>query len=185
MRPNLHHKFIALVLAGALVATGFGPRPARADSQDVGRVVVGLTALAILGKIIHDARKEERATVRPDPPRQGHGNGYGKGYGKGHGKGHGHAHGQGQGQGQGYYYPAPQPLPPQVSRYDLPADCLRDDPTRGGRAHMLGARCLSRNDVRIDRLPDACRVEAWDGHKVRRGYSAPCLRQRGYRLVQR
>ena len=83
-------------------------------------------------------------------------------------------------------YPAPRPLPPQVTRYDLPAECLRYFPEfRDGR-NLVGQRCL-RKQYRhnVKSLPQQCRVTFWDGRRHKNAFKPRCLRRNGYRMVQR
>lgn len=65
----------------------------------------------------------------------------------------------------------------------LPAQCVRRHRTAEGRVRMAALRCLRRNDVRVNRLPDRCfaRVETRAGD-TRRGFLTRCLKRRGYQF---
>lgn len=81
--------------------------------------------------------------------------------------------------------PAPRPLPPQVSRYDLPAQCVKYFPNfRDGRS-LVGKNCLNRNYSYVHALPQSCKVTFWNGNKNRTAYKPRCLKNHGYRLVNR
>ncbi len=154
----MHRKFIALILAAALAVVGLSARPARADSEEAARVLAGLAALAFIGAIIRDSQNDVPVASqgRPNYPAPPR-------------------HGQ----------PAPRPLPPKVSRLDLPAKCLVQGTGRHGTGRILGAQCLEKNYRHMGTLPRGCRVQRWDGWRMRTGYAPACLKQRGYRLTRR
>lgn len=54
----MHRTFMALIVAAALVITGLTAAPARADNEDVAKIIAGAAALAILGAAISDRRKD-------------------------------------------------------------------------------------------------------------------------------
>lgn len=63
----------------------------------------------------------------------------------------------------------------------VPARCLRRHQTGHGRVKMFALRCLERNDVNVNRLPDRCfaKVRTVENQR-RRGFRARCLRRAGY-----
>ncbi len=167
-KPNMHRKFIALVLSLAVAVTGFAAAPARAD-EDVAKVLFGLTALAILGAAIHDHRKDKKqAATRNSTNLHSH-----KGRGNGHRTHREHRHDGA--------WDRPRPLPDRVARFTLPAQCER--PVTGHpRRTAMGMGCLRKNYRFVDTLPADCRIEFHNGRKFRSGYGTRCLRNRGYRL---
>lgn len=157
-RPAPHRKFIAFILCLSLAITGFSAAPARAD-EDVAKVLAGIAALAIIGKVIHDRRDDRRAApvTRQHVTRQP------------------------------VYTPPPaiqpRPLPPRVARYDLPGQCLREFRGYSGRK-LLGERCLQNSYRHTASLPRDCRVTFWNGRKNKTAYKSRCLMRQGYRIVQ-
>jgi len=153
--PNLHRKFIAFVLAASIAITGFSAAPARAD-EDFAKIVAGLAVLGILGAAINKDR-HRRGTVT----RLGN---------------------------DPVLLPVPRgtrPLPPQVTRYDLPRGCVRYYPEfRDGRK-LMGQRCLRKHYRHLTSLPQQCRVTFWDGRRHKNAFKPRCLRRNGYRIVHR
>ncbi|MEX0302784.1 MAG: hypothetical protein AB3N24_10205 [Leisingera sp.] len=164
--PKPHRKFIALIVAASIAITGFSAAPARAD-EDVAKFIAGMALLGILGAAINDARKRDdhHVTRTYNPP-----------HNHGHGPKH-HTHNRHGGH--------VKPLPPQVRRYDLPAHCLKYFPRYSRNHALVGQQCLERNYSKTHLLPQSCRVTFWNGKRHKAGYKPSCLRQRGYRLVQR
>ncbi|MEM9551936.1 MAG: hypothetical protein AAGA05_12220 [Pseudomonadota bacterium] len=156
----MHRKFIALIVSTAIAITAFGTAPARAQGEDVAKIIAGLAALALI------ARAVEKANDDDDDRSDRHVT---------------HNH---------YNYkrrstPNPRPLPKAVSNRVLPAECLRRVDNRSGRYRILGRECISNRWGNPDRLPSACaaRISTSDG--LRRGYRPQCLRNHGYRIVLR
>ncbi|WP_406647864.1 hypothetical protein QEZ52_03005 [Aliisedimentitalea scapharcae] len=155
-RPALHRRFIAIVLAASVAVTGFTAAPARAG-DDLGKILAGLAAIALIGVAVEKRRKDKaevvtRNPVHVDPYKPKHG--------------------------------GPRNLPPRVARYDLPRHCVRTFPG-AGETRILGLRCLKNNYSYVGSLPQACRVTVDTGHKHRTGYVARCLKKRGYRITRR
>lgn len=153
-RP-LHRTFIAGVLALSVAITGLNAAPARADAEDIAKILAGVAVLGIIGAAINDRKHDRR-----DAQREGH-------------------------HGQPIPQPYPRPLPPQVRRYDLPAQCLTTVRRHGDRQELLGAHCLRHNYSHVRDLPQACYTEVYSRHDTARGYEPRCLRRYGYRLVSR
>lgn len=65
----------------------------------------------------------------------------------------------------------------------VPASCLFDLPGRYGPRPVLGERCVTRWDRRVD-LPQACAFDIRPGRGERRVYGLSCLRERGFRVVR-
>ena len=71
------------------------------------------------------------------------------------------------------------------ARRTLPHDCLRTVQTRYGHQRMFGQRCLERNFRHVNRLPDLCQVRVYTDNGPRRGYDPLCLREQGFRSDRR
>lgn len=147
----MHRKFIALIVTAAIVITG-STAPARADSDDVAKLLAGLTVLAIIGAALEDRRDDRYPHYRPSRPVPV----------------------------EPLLYP--RPVPPRVINKVLPAECLRPAPNIGPNARVLGKRCLVKSYRHADKLPRKCRVEFQGRHETRKGYRVQCLRNKGYRL---
>lgn len=65
----MSRRFVAAVLAASLTITALAAQPARAaDQDDLARVLLGVAAIAIIGKAIQDNRKDERRRAAPARP---------------------------------------------------------------------------------------------------------------------
>lgn len=167
----MHRKFIALILGTALTITSAGiAAPARADTNDVAKVLAGLAAIAILGKAIDDARDRPDVYVNRGHSHYNNGN---PGYIRRHTDNRG-------------YNGNPRPLPNSVKSRDLPRGCLINVDVPGRRDQQLyGARCLENNYAHARSLPRACRADLRNGNRTRATYKPGCLHQHGYRLARR
>ncbi len=159
----MHKKFIALIVASAVVITGISASQARA--ADVEDILGGLAAIALLGvavKHFSDENKKNSVT-----------NNYNHVYKA----------------PQNRVYSKPKhkprrvrPLPKRVARYNLPQRCLRNFKGHGSKQRLLGTNCLSKHYKYSNSLPDQCEVRFWNGDRVKRAYHPSCLRQKGYRV---
>lgn len=158
-------KLTGTLAAAAIALTSMGAAPAQADDRDAARIAAALLGIAIVGKIIHDNKKDRKAAkrdkwVRPDtrPDRTHRPRGV-----------------------------KPRPLPPRVDRRNtrlLPQNCFQSFETYEGPRHIFGRKCLQRNYRYADSLPARCQVNIRAGGKVRHGYGARCLRREGYELAR-
>ena len=83
-----------------------------------------------------------------------------------------------------YYQPAaPRPLPPRITRYDLPSQCLTQMRGYPGNQPLLTPNCLQKNYRHANSLPQMCRISFWNGKRNKQAYEPRCLRQQGYRVV--
>lgn len=168
----MYRRFIATVAAASIAITAFGAAPARADDKDLAKALAAILGIAVVGKIIHDNRKErEQAATRNHPapiytaPRR-------------HYEPRVHQHRRDP-------QVQPRPLPRHV-RNDklLPSQCFRSYDTRRGTVRMFGRRCLENNFRHVNRLPQHCKVRVKTYNGKRTGYQARCLRDAGYRLAR-
>lgn len=152
----MHRKFIALIVSTAICITSLSAIPARASEDGTARAIAGFAALAILGLAIHNARdKNDAPTVSRAAPPPIN------------------------------HSVRPRPLPQRTARYNLPGKCLRNHKLHGGPSRLLGLQCLQSNYRYTSQLPQACRLR-FDGRNIRRtGYEPLCLREHGYRVVNK
>lgn len=140
------------VLAGTLALTGFTATPAQAGDDDLAKVLLGLTALTILGAAIADDDHAQPAPVYRAPPPRYH----------------------------TYAVPARPPVKPRIVKRRLPADCLRTARFQGKVRNVFGKACLQRRNQPVARLPQSCeRVVNISGQK-RPAFVANCLRNHGW-----
>ena len=154
----MHRKFILLILSAAVAVAGFSA-PARADGNDVAKIFAGIAALALIGKALDDDDDDRQTVTR---------NTY-------------HTHTYNTPRSQTV---RPKPVPPRVSRYDLPRNCLRDYRVNRDNVRLLGAACLRKNYRHTNALPYACQFQFSNRYGTHTGYEPVCLRERGYRITR-
>ncbi|MGC1496224.1 MAG: hypothetical protein WA790_10470 [Sulfitobacter sp.] len=169
----MYRRFITTIAAASIAITALGAAPARADDKDAARALAAILGIAVIGKIIHDNKKDkERAvTRRHSEPRV-----------------------QPRRRSEPHVQPRrrhsepqvqPRPLPRQVRNNKLlPSQCFRSFDTRRGTVRMFGNRCLQNNYRHANRLPQHCKVRVNTYNGKRTGYQARCLRDAGYRLAR-
>lgn len=170
----MHRKFIALIVSAAVAVTGL-TAPARADTDDVAKVLFGLTALALIGKAIED-RNDQPTVINRYPTRPVYTQPGRPIYTQ---------------PGRPIYVqPAPpryqpRPLPRQVSKFDLPSSCLRNFSINGRNVQLFGDNCMRSTYAFTNSLPYACQY-GFNGDRGRAhvGYEPLCLRERGYRTAR-
>ncbi len=153
-------RLTATVLAGAIALTAIPASPARAGDDDLAKLLVGTTALIVIGSALAKNGKSDNNNKQVHvyhPPKQQY-------------RQHRHGH--------------------QVQRHHrvskaLPGYCMTRLDTRDGPVRIFNARCLQRNYDHAHRLPQHCKREIRSHNGPRRGYSAYCLRQNGYYLAGR
>ena len=159
----MSRKFIAVIVASSLALTTLTATPSFAGSRDRDKALLGIAGIILLGSAIADANKRghrDRGYVEPHRPNV-----------KPHVRGP-----------QGV---SPRPLPPRVSRYVLPAQCLRNVQTRRGDVRFLGRHCLNNNYRAVHKLPQQCSMRVKTRGKLHSGFATRCLRQFGYRIGRR
>lgn len=149
----------------ALSMTLASTMPAQAnglDREDVGKLLIGLAAVAVIGAAIenNNDRDDDRSTRVHDrtyrapqvtPPRHNDWTSLNR----------------------------------HNSRWTLPYDCIRRVETRFGDIRMFGQRCLERNYRHVNSLPGRCAVRVYSNDGPRRGFDPLCLREEGYRSDRR
>ncbi|SES28034.1 hypothetical protein SAMN04490244_10932 [Tranquillimonas rosea] len=155
-------RMIPLILGAALALTPAASLPARAAPNDLGRIIAGVAALAIVGKLIHDNRAEAKE-AEPEDDRHDRWTDRDRGDDLRHRDGAGRGGKGGRG-----------------ARRSLPAACLRDVPGRAGR--WAGAACLERAGVPTARLPQRCAARIHAHGRERPVFAPRCLARAGYRF---
>ncbi|MGI3170178.1 hypothetical protein ACRARG_13590 [Pseudooceanicola sp. C21-150M6] len=160
-------RILATILAAAVAVTSVNVSTAQADNRDITRIIVGATALAIIGGAIANAnnrdnhREPERYHPRPDP------NGYhwGRTYQKPIDR-----------RTERPGYDRRNPSHDRV-RGTIPRNCLRNVSTRGGWTTGYGLRC-AQESVRGTLPSDCVRRNTSAGPRL--FYERTCLRRYGF-----
>lgn len=167
----MYRKFITIIIAASMAVTGLSAAPARADSEDVAKVIAGVTALAILGAAIAEAKDNKDRVVTRNLGHLRHDNRHrGNGRKLGHRR-HGHD--------------GARPLPDRVKRKLIPDACRVQARARHGQSiRGFGRWCLVRHYGYVNSLPRNCesRVRSRHGH-MRTIYRGRCLYRHGYRAA--
>ncbi len=165
----MHRYFIAAVVTCSVIITAAFAAPARAENNDLAKVLAGIAALAIVGKVIHDRKDKDHVTHNYNTHKPHNLNVH---------RHHNH----------NFHKPhgiKPKPLPHRVSRRTLPAHCIRHFETRHGKSRrVFGARCLDRNYRFAHQLPRNCARQIETHRGWRWVYGARCLRNNGYQIAR-
>ena len=156
---------IAGITALSLTIASTTPLQAQGlDREDVGKLLIGLAAVAVIGAAIEESRDNDRdRSTQANDTRQWSGinrNNDWSGLNRQHQSN-------------------------TNSRRVLPHACLQTVETRFGNQRLFGQRCLERNYRHVSRLPDRCAVQLYTSNGPRRGYDPLCLREQGYRSDRR
>ena len=155
------------LIAGVTAASLALASPAQAgglDREDVGKLLIGLAAIAALNAAIEN----HGSKARPGLPTRAHDRSR-------------HNIPDAQRGDAGRW----ADLGRQTNRRVIPHDCLRRVETRFGTQRMFGRRCLERNYTYVDSLPNRCAVRVYTSNGPRRGFDPLCLREQGYRTDRR
>jgi hypothetical protein len=151
---------IAGVAALSLTLASAAPAAAgNLDREDVGKLLIGLAAVAVIGAAIEQNRDDTRSTPVH------HNNGW-----------------SGINRNNNW---SNLRRNNNNSRRVLPHDCIRRVETRFGTQRMFGKRCLERNYRHVSNLPGRCAVRVYTDNGPRRGFDPQCLREQGYRSDRR
>lgn len=135
------------------------------DREDVGKLLIGLAAVAVIGAAIEENRDRDRNSstqVHETPQWSGINR-----------------------NNNNWSELNRQHQSSQNSRRVLPHACLTTVETRFGHQRLFGKRCLERNYRHVNRLPDRCAVRLYTTDGPRTGYDPVCLREQGYRSDRR
>ena len=155
MMKSLIAGVTALSLATATPATAQG-----LDREDVGKLLIGLAAVAVIGAAIEGNKDRNESTQVHD---RHNWNGINRNNDWSSLTNNNHNAGNNR------------------NRRVLPRDCVRRVETRFGTQRMFGQRCLERNYRHVNSLPGRCAVRVYTDNGPRRGFDPQCLREQGYR----
>ena len=191
----MYRRFIAIILASAVAVTGLSSAPARADGDDVLKVLGGLAALAAIGVAIdrYDDRNKKAAPgygyyshgKRHRSHRHHHGH-FGKHSHGHHGKHHHRHHRHDRYANDRYAESYPdrkhRDLPRRVKRKLLPVACRVPARNKHGRFIAFPSFCLKSKFRYANALPQNCttRAKLFNNNKRYKVYTEACLRQFGY-----
>lgn len=174
-------RLTSMIASIALVGATAMPAPARADANDLARVLAGVAAVAIIAKAI-DNRRRDDSDGRTFAGRLGpieHDDGGYKYY-----DGHGRRIIDGRIRDYDPHRHGPKAKRGYKKR-PLPEACLRTVETRRGDRLAYSARCLERKYRHASKLPGHCETLV----RTRRGYravfGARCLARDGWRVARR
>ena len=134
-----------------------------ADRQDIGKLLIGLAAVAVIGSAIEQNRDRPETTT---PVRN-------------------HQQWSGINRNNNWSDLNRQQERTRENRRALPYHCLRRIETRFGTQRMFGKRCLENNYRHANRLPGRCAVRVFSSNGPRNGFDPLCLREQGYRTDRR
>lgn len=136
------------------------------DREDVGKLLFGLAAVAVIGAAIDQNRDRNRSRNRSTPA-------------------HETPQLNGINRNPGWSDLGRQHQTNSSGRRALPHACLRSVETRFGTQRMFGKRCLENNYRHASRLPERCAVRVYTNDGPRRGFDPLCLREQGFRSDRR
>lgn len=172
----------------ALSLTFATPAPASAGSlseDDLGKIILGLITLGVVGAAIDNNRDERHDDDDDDDRRyfgqQPRGNAFGHQPHQNLPRGNAYGHDRG-----GFVRPD---VPQHTQRGQfgthnlraLPLRCLEAHQTRFGPHRMFTRSCLERAGVNLRQLPDRCKVRIVSYSGPRAGFDPACLRREGFR----
>ena len=158
---------ITATLAAALVFSPLTSAPARADN-DVGKILLGAIALGVVVNAIEKKRDRDQAEEQSQHVDRGR-----------------HQPPYGERPRHGQRPPVEVPGRFRPRNRVLPAQCEFDVRTWDGRTDVLGARCMERAGVRVNRLPNRCEFSIPSPRGPRTVFGKRCLRHEGYTVEAR
>jgi len=126
------------------------------DREEVGKLLFGLAAIAVIGAALEENRERNQT-------KQAQSNRSWSGINSGSWSDLNRQHQQ-----------------EVAQRRVLPRDCLRSVETRFGTQRLFGQRCLERNYRHHANLPARCAVRVYTDNGPRNGFDPLCLREQGY-----
>lgn len=174
--------FISVVLATALSLAVALPAPVRADEQDIARAVGVAATLFVLGKAIQNARDKH-----DDKDRKDRHDGWQDRAPHPHGSAAPHLPRPWQPHLDDRHKPLPRVIgrphaPQPAARHLLPRACLLA--VSGARTdHVLAEGCLRQHGIRLNSLPDRCRMQVATSRGRATAFSERCLAGQGYRVA--
>jgi Ni/Co efflux regulator RcnB len=144
-------KILITALAASLALTSLTAAPARAGSDDVGKILLGAGALFIIGSALSRHHDRDRHVTRRHVHRP---------------------HIDQDWNGRGLHL--------RHNHRVLPRVCLRQNRWGGGPHRVMFRRCLANNMHRIGRLPGVCQFRLHTHRGTRHAFSPRCLRRHGW-----
>ncbi len=158
---------IAGITAISLTFASAAPAQAQGVSRDdVGKLLFGLAAIAVIGTAIDQNRSRERSATRSTPV-------------------HDTPQWRDINRNNSWSDLNRRHQNTQNNRRTLPHACLRTVQTRFGDQRMFGKQCLENNYRHASRLPTRCAVRVYTNDGPRRGFDPLCLREQGFRSDRR
>ncbi|WP_375254612.1 hypothetical protein [Yoonia sp.] len=153
---------IAGITAVSLTFASMAPAYANGvDRDDVGKLLIGIAAIAALNAAIDSNNRNDRSEVRNARTQRANNN-------------------------RQNWADLNRSRQQNANRGRvLPRECLRTIDTRFGVQRIFDQRCLNRNYNRVNRLPDRCAVRIYTTNGPRNGYDPLCLREAGFRATRR
>ncbi len=155
-------KFLAGALAATMALTSFGATPAMAKPSEGVRVLQGLAALYIIGRVIEGNRNNQPQVVQPHVTRR---------------------HGVVTPHRRGVFEPRDRRVVPN-RRAAIPQKCFKAFRTRSGVVRGYTSKCVANNAPRLN-LPQQCRTRVSTYEGLRKIYHPSCLRKHGYNTAHR
>lgn len=154
-------KFTAGLMALSLAIGGFSAAPARADGEDVAKVLGGLLTLYVIGKAIDDNKSDKKQTAsKPKQPNKK--------------KTHDHPHKEN---------PFDRMHRKPGLSYVIPSECIMTARGRHGGPQLVAFdKCLKRKRPVQAHLPVACETRVSTRHGKSKAYEMGCLTNFGYRV---
>lgn len=149
----------ALSLAFASTTSAFAQGM---DREDVGKLLIGLAAVAVIGAALEENRDRNTGNQTSDNTQQG-----------------------GINRNNDWSHLNREHQRSADSRRVLPEACFQAVETRYGTQRLFGLRCLERNYRHVNRLPENCAVRLYASNGPVRGFDPLCLREEGFRSDRR
>lgn len=130
----MSRKFISLVLAASLAVAGLTAAPARAGNDDLAKVLAGVAAVAVIGAVINENRKDRN-------------DGYVSSRGYGH---RNHFDGRGRGHQKAYRAPARNKVYDRTYRKTYNRAQIREEARRDARRDARQDRRARHDNRRYD-----------------------------------
>lgn len=150
---------LSLTLATALPASAQGM-----DREDVGKLLIGLAAVAVIGAAIEENRDRRSDNTASQAHDRGQRNGINR---------------------NNSWSELNRQNQVNTARRTVPHACLRTVETGFGAQRLFGQRCLERNYRHVNQLPNRCAVRLYTSNGPVRGYDPLCLREQGFQSDRR
>ena len=155
----MRKRLISGLMAVSLCLSAANPAAADNQREDRTRLLLGLTALAVIGAALADAPEAEPRTSE--------------------------ANHRGIRPGSGWADLGAQERQRHAARFALPGQCLQTVRAGGNRLELYDWSCLDRRYAGVNQLPAQCAVRFYTANGPRDGFDPQCLRDAGYRSDRR